>query len=267
MSFKIVGTYNGNINDLQFIKNIGYDTVFYTKNNQLTEYAGYLDVPIHYGHEHPGYLKYIIDNYNDLPDRTLFCHCHETSWHQSKPLQNTVNDIKSILFDIDYLNITDVYPGYNFVIFDELESNDSIAVTCDSSNYIETLKKYKLLLNIKTEDKYYMNRIQTIHILGKDHCKYYKELFPNTVIPKYLLTKYSPQPVISKDLLLQKPKIYYEVLYNTLRDIRHNYPDNHHDHCSRYKVSYFWEMMLPYIITSYNNEIDYYIEKNMEIYI
>ena len=37
------------------------------------------------GREASGYLRYIIDNYDNLPDNVAFIHGHETAWHQKRP--------------------------------------------------------------------------------------------------------------------------------------------------------------------------------------
>jgi hypothetical protein len=40
------------------------------------------------------YLKYIIDNYNNLPDKTLFVHHHEYDWTQDFNLPFIINNLK-----------------------------------------------------------------------------------------------------------------------------------------------------------------------------
>ena len=264
-SLCITGTHNYDIRSLEFLRYIPYPKIIYTKNPILPGYSGLIDVDIDYGAEHPGYLKYIIDNYSNLPDITLFCHCHETSWHQNKPLGTIIKNIENELNNIEYYNITDNIPGYNFVVF-ENEDEKSYGFSGDNDEHKETIKKYMSKLNIQTPEKYY-DRIQTTHILGKKRIKMWEELFPDLNLPPYLLTKYSPQPFISKKLILQHPKEYYIKLYTILRDIRHNYPNDHISENSRHLFAFMYEFILPYLMTGYNNEIDYYIDKNLEKFI
>ncbi len=39
------------------------------------------------------YLRYIIDNYDNLPERTLFCHHHKTDWTQDFDLPHIINNL------------------------------------------------------------------------------------------------------------------------------------------------------------------------------
>lgn len=49
------------------------------------------------------YIKYIIDNYTNLPERILFCHHHEYDWTQEYALSDMINRLK---WDCDkYFNI------------------------------------------------------------------------------------------------------------------------------------------------------------------
>lgn len=65
--------------DLQWVKQIDQSIkVFvYSKTNKDFNYY-----PINKGNEVNLYLKYIIDNYNNLPDKILFLHGHSNSYHQ-----------------------------------------------------------------------------------------------------------------------------------------------------------------------------------------
>lgn len=49
------------------------------------------------------YLRYIIDNYDNLPERTLFVHHHRTDWTQDYPLPHYINNLNWELDD--YFNI------------------------------------------------------------------------------------------------------------------------------------------------------------------
>ena len=49
------------------------------------------------------YLRYIIDNYDNLPERTLFVHHHRDDWTQDYPLPYYINNLNWELDD--YFNI------------------------------------------------------------------------------------------------------------------------------------------------------------------
>lgn len=48
--------------------------------------ASHLTVPRNQGREAMAYLTYIIDNYANLSDYTVFLHGHSRSWHQIEPI-------------------------------------------------------------------------------------------------------------------------------------------------------------------------------------
>ncbi|KAJ3161515.1 hypothetical protein HDU88_007320 [Geranomyces variabilis] len=49
-------------------------------------------VPNH-GNEASTFLKFILDNYDCLPDKTAFVHGHRTSWHNTKPMDEILNEM------------------------------------------------------------------------------------------------------------------------------------------------------------------------------
>lgn len=68
--------------DLNWLKRSRWNVVVVDK-----EGADPTDLPVQYtipnkGYETTGYLKYIIENYDNLPDHVAFLHGHETAWHQ-----------------------------------------------------------------------------------------------------------------------------------------------------------------------------------------
>lgn len=73
------------------------------------------------------YLRYIIDNYNELPDYIIFIHAHKSSWH--------IKDMSKIIPRINYNNLT--YKNLNYDNFEKvyLQKNyiDNI--------YLQLLKK------------------------------------------------------------------------------------------------------------------------------
>lgn len=96
----IVAHYNENLSWINETKFEG-EKVIYSKtiNDDLNKF-----IPINKGQEVPMYLKYIIDYYNDLPDKTLFLHGHFNSPHQdvnSKIICENVNWDFSDFFSVN----------------------------------------------------------------------------------------------------------------------------------------------------------------------
>lgn len=68
--------------DLNWLKKSKWPVVVVDK-----EGADPTDLPVQYripnkGFETSSYLKYIVENYDNLPDHIAFLHGHETAWHQ-----------------------------------------------------------------------------------------------------------------------------------------------------------------------------------------
>jgi hypothetical protein len=68
--------------DLNWLKKSKWPVVVVAK-----EGADPTDLPVQYtvpnrGYETSSYLKYIVENYDNLPDHVAFIHGHETAWHQ-----------------------------------------------------------------------------------------------------------------------------------------------------------------------------------------
>jgi hypothetical protein len=79
----VVSRYNRNTD---FVKKLEkYDTciMIYDKENPLNPY----NVPINKGTEASVYLKYIIDNYDNLPEFTFFIHDEDYSWHHTGSIE------------------------------------------------------------------------------------------------------------------------------------------------------------------------------------
>lgn len=51
------------------------------------------DTPPNKGREASAYLKFIIDNYDKMPEYVFFVHGHETSWHQIGKMQDIINNL------------------------------------------------------------------------------------------------------------------------------------------------------------------------------
>jgi hypothetical protein len=63
------------------------------------------NVPKNRGNEASAYLKYIIDNYNNLPSYLVLIHCHESSWHHTDSIVDIINSY--IGKEIKFENIND----------------------------------------------------------------------------------------------------------------------------------------------------------------
>jgi hypothetical protein len=72
----------------------------YEKENSSNEPY---NIPKNKGSEASAYLRYIIDNYNNLPNHLVLLHCHEFSWHHDDSIIDLI-DI-NIGKEIEYVNI------------------------------------------------------------------------------------------------------------------------------------------------------------------
>jgi len=67
-------------NDIKWVENVLNPNIFiYSKINNNPKFIFY---PFTQGQEVNVYLKFIIDHYFNLPDKCLFLHDHQKSWHQ-----------------------------------------------------------------------------------------------------------------------------------------------------------------------------------------
>lgn len=96
--------------DLSWINFIKYPTLIYSKTLEDKNFINFNKVQ-----EAPAYLKYIIDNYYNLPEYTIFVHGHLNSLHQKdKNIVEIINDLK---FNSDIINLNredwigDIYEG------------------------------------------------------------------------------------------------------------------------------------------------------------
>lgn len=66
--------------DLAWLEKSRWPSVIYSKNKESKYYKGQPNI----GKEATAYLKFILDNYDNLPEYTVFIHGHKDAWHQSK---------------------------------------------------------------------------------------------------------------------------------------------------------------------------------------
>ena len=94
--------------DLNWSNNLNFDgdVIVYSKTNKSIP-ERYVD--INKSQEVPMYLKYIIDNYHNLPDKTLFLHGHSNSIHQDYPSRFICENVKWETADYFSVNKRDWY--------------------------------------------------------------------------------------------------------------------------------------------------------------
>jgi len=93
--------------NLEWITRVKYPTLVYSKTIPTNNF-----IPFNKVQEVPAYLKYIIDNYYNLPEYSIFVHGHEYSPHQNDSIVNIINNLK---FDRDIINLNrpDWYNKYD----------------------------------------------------------------------------------------------------------------------------------------------------------
>ncbi len=84
--------------DLHWLEKSIYPVIIYSKNPDSPHYTGQKNI----GNEATAYLKYIIDNYDNLPNYVAFIHGHETAWHQGNIL-DLIN--RSKINEYDYISL------------------------------------------------------------------------------------------------------------------------------------------------------------------
>lgn len=84
--------------DLSWVQNIEFNNIIIYEKDKNTKYS----TP-NVGNEASSYLKYIIDHYENLPDYTIFLHCHEFSWHHEGSIIDIVNKFKDS--QLNYVNL------------------------------------------------------------------------------------------------------------------------------------------------------------------
>ncbi len=101
----VVSRYNRNV-DFVYRINEGKDVniMIYDKENPNNPY----NVPVNKGNEASVYLKYIIDNYDNLTDFTFFIHDEEFAWHHSGSIIDKY--IEALNSNKKYYNINDRCP-------------------------------------------------------------------------------------------------------------------------------------------------------------
>ena len=80
----VVAHYNENID---WLKNIKYNVTVISKIGIPSETGK------NRGNEASSYLEYIIQNYNNLSDYTIFIHGHQSDWHHKTNMDIKINGL------------------------------------------------------------------------------------------------------------------------------------------------------------------------------
>lgn len=122
------------------------------------------------------YLRYIIQNYNDLHDITWFFHGHEYGWHHFG--KSILEIIKDIDYSKDYYNISQIRNDYFYGINESLDNDTRfhrkvIQKLYEKSNYffpILNLQKNTIITKFNAE--FYIKK----ELILKHSLKFYKDL-------------------------------------------------------------------------------------------
>jgi hypothetical protein len=201
---------------LGWIENLNgdYNKIVYSKT---IDYNKERFIPINKGQEVPMYLKYIIDFYDNLPEKTLFLHAHLNSPHQD--------------FDSSY-----IVENLNWDCDDFFSVNKREWYQEVSKNYQLSQGSFDVWLT-----------------------KYWHKFQDFLPFPENGLFFYSgAQFVVSKELILQYPKYFYENLYDWVLTDTINLPPQTSDEIISRIFEYTWHYIFtkkPVEVTKSNQEI------------
>lgn len=132
------------------------------------------------GNEAWSYIRFIIDNYNNLPDRMLFVHGHENSYHQDYPTWYIANNLN---WNNEFMNInTRRFDEQYISIINDFEDNER--------NY---RKSYELWIETP-----------------------WKQVFGKFPIPHTLTFLGHAQFLVSQNYVLRHPIEFYKQIINWL---------------------------------------------------
>ena len=97
----VTSRYNRNVEWIYRLKNINKYYV-YDKETPENEY----NIPVNKGNEASVYLKYIIDNYENLADFTFFTHDEEYAWHHTGSIIDRFDE--AVASNEPFYNINDM---------------------------------------------------------------------------------------------------------------------------------------------------------------
>lgn len=100
--------------DLEWLKSSKFPVVLIDKEGAPASWLASQHVVPNKGHETTAYFKYIIENYENLPDHVAFIHGHEHSWHQmhSRPLLEVIESAN--IQKYEYIPLNNFFRYYGF---------------------------------------------------------------------------------------------------------------------------------------------------------
>jgi hypothetical protein len=169
----VISRYNKNVDWIYDFNSNNINNIFiYDKETPENLH----NIPANKGNEATVYLKYIIDNYENLSDFTFFVHDEEYSWHHSGSIIDKYNEaVNEIIGGKLYYNIND-----RCILGSIVTSEWYDEILCWYNEYIE---KYIPINSLPNKD-------WTVGYRG------------------------SAQFIVHKSLILNLPKKFYEDLYN-----------------------------------------------------
>lgn len=179
----IVHHYN---EDLTWLKNINYPYTIYSRTQKNQENVNFLDHDK--GVEAFAYLKFIIDNYDNLPENMIFVHAHRISWHQDDYIDNIINKLD---LSEDFLN----FNNCNIIPFEKNEP--------------------------ETVEEHYYHRLNCRSQFRRSYKLWFEdiwnELFHNEIIlPEKIECKAAAQFLVNKKNVLKRSKAFYINIVNWL---------------------------------------------------
>lgn len=159
------------------------------------------------GREASVYLKYIIENYDNLPKHIAFIHGHEDDWHQSGSLLDLIKDAKK--------------ENYGYISL-----NNRIDFKCDEVPNGVRNKQY---------DDFEPKHPAFILLMNK-----WDSIFgPILKIPRpgYVRFKCCAQFVVSRDAILKHTRDEYQTLYEFVMD------PNESDYVTGMTMEFIWHIL------------------------
>jgi len=104
-SIVVISRYDEDISWVKGLENIGFECRIYEKENEKARY----NIDKNMGNEASVYLRFIIDNYDDLPEYSILLHGHEFSWHSNHEKDSIVYLVKKEMGKkYEFKNLNDV---------------------------------------------------------------------------------------------------------------------------------------------------------------
>lgn len=87
----VIVRYTNDVSDMvRKLHTLGFHVIIYEKHPHFS-WSPYF-VPLNKGNEASGYLKYIIDHYDAMPEYVVFIHDHEYSWHHQGNIVHRIQE-------------------------------------------------------------------------------------------------------------------------------------------------------------------------------